>query len=321
MEKIPEIDLCKGVAIILVILGHSFILYPINLMAVEWCKYTNSILSSFHLATFFFISGFLFTFSIKKSYGKILKSKCMRLLIPYIAFAIVNLMIKICFPTLMNRKIDDIGEYVEKLLLYGGELWFVYSLFTMFFIWGFILKYFNRRAVVIIILLLYVLDSICPRMGSDIFLNGKFVHYSIFFLLGYFIGPKYLHYISRSVLFTSLMLFILFSIALLYFEFPMCIYNIYTFIGIIFCLAICYAIKSGVLHNVLSYFGKYSLQFYIFNGFMLVPTRFVLCNLLHIDNSFVIVLGVFIACIFGEFLIIEFLKRIKLARYVFSIPT
>lgn len=319
--KIIQIDLCKGLAIILVILGHSFILYPINLMEISWCESLNSIISSFHLATFFFISGFLFSISIKKGYFEILKSKCYRLLIPYFAFSIVNFFIKICFPSLMNRKIDNLEEYINNLLLFGGELWFVYSLFTMFIIWGGILSFINRKYVIFLIVLLYVLDSLYPRLENNILLNGKFIHFSIFFLSGYLTLPKHFEiFKNKTVLIISISLFILFSISKLLFIFPMYIYLVYTFIGIIFVFSICYAIKPCILHKILGFFGKYSLQFYIFNGFVLVPSRFLLCNLLNIENSLAIVSGVFIICIIGEIFIIEFLRKIKLARYLFSIP-
>ncbi len=33
-----EIDILKGIAITLVVLGHSVIVYPINLHDIFWCK-------------------------------------------------------------------------------------------------------------------------------------------------------------------------------------------------------------------------------------------------------------------------------------------
>ena len=33
-----EVDVLKGIAILLVLLGHSFILYPINLLNYSWCN-------------------------------------------------------------------------------------------------------------------------------------------------------------------------------------------------------------------------------------------------------------------------------------------
>lgn len=55
-----EIDILKGIAIMLVIIGHAIILFPINLHEVNWCNSIFEFVSISHLALFFIVSRILF---------------------------------------------------------------------------------------------------------------------------------------------------------------------------------------------------------------------------------------------------------------------
>ena len=55
-----QIDALKGIAIFLVLLGHSIIYFPINLHVIPWCQWIFAMLSSFHMPLFFAISGFCY---------------------------------------------------------------------------------------------------------------------------------------------------------------------------------------------------------------------------------------------------------------------
>ena len=56
----PEIDSLKGIAIFLVVLGHSIILYPVNLHGVLWSSKLFEWVESVHMPLFFLVSGFCF---------------------------------------------------------------------------------------------------------------------------------------------------------------------------------------------------------------------------------------------------------------------
>ena len=58
MKKYYEqVDILKGIAIILVILGHAIIMFPINLRNIAWCGFTYQFIIISHLALFFIVSG------------------------------------------------------------------------------------------------------------------------------------------------------------------------------------------------------------------------------------------------------------------------
>ena len=74
-----EIDVLKGFAIFLVVLGHSIIEYPVNLHDIAPCNWLFNFVSSVHMPLFFFLSGFVFKY--RGGYGSYLGKKAKRVLI------------------------------------------------------------------------------------------------------------------------------------------------------------------------------------------------------------------------------------------------
>lgn len=182
----PELDICKGIAILLVLLWHSFIRYPINLLEHPLSQQVGHWFLPFFLAVFFVVSGFLFAQSAKKiSFLELLRKRFMRLMIPFFAFEAVNLVVKIAMPSLVNRKVESIGEYIDKLLLHGGELWFVYVLFFIFVIWGWALPRMKKSYVWMALAAVYVAHQCGLHLPNDLFLSSRVIDFSQYFLLGY----------------------------------------------------------------------------------------------------------------------------------------
>ena len=55
------------------------------------------------------------------------------------------------------------------------------------------------------------------------------------------------------------------------------------------CAKVIVVLRQGKSIRLLDECSKYSLQIYLFNGFILVVVRTVLCNFLGVQNAFVIV--------------------------------
>lgn len=51
-KRFIEIDLLRGLAIILMIMGHSFIIHPINILEVPWCSSVSHWIYTFHMELF-----------------------------------------------------------------------------------------------------------------------------------------------------------------------------------------------------------------------------------------------------------------------------
>ena len=77
-------------------------------------------------------------------------------------------------------------EYIEDMLLKGGELWFVYVLFFIFLIWPPILHRLSKKGIAGIIVILAIACQVIPGDFNDsIFLYPRILSYSVFFLAGY----------------------------------------------------------------------------------------------------------------------------------------
>lgn len=102
-KRIGWLDICKGIGIILVILGHVYSdAYPVKI----W-------IYSFHMPLFFFVSGYLKGLFKKKT---TFKEKIITLIIPYLELLIVQ----IAFYFFIERRFHAFTM---------GPIWFLLALF------------------------------------------------------------------------------------------------------------------------------------------------------------------------------------------------
>lgn len=79
VKRIEWIDLAKGMAIFLMVCGHTSI--PSSLSNWIW---------SFHMPLFFIVSGMLFSPYNYPSFADFLKKRCRTLLLPWLVFTVVT---------------------------------------------------------------------------------------------------------------------------------------------------------------------------------------------------------------------------------------
>lgn len=77
-KRVEWIDVCKGLGIILVVLGHT----PIPM-------FLGDLIFSFHMPLFFFLSGYLFQSNKYKNFFSFFKRKVHTILVPYAFFATI----------------------------------------------------------------------------------------------------------------------------------------------------------------------------------------------------------------------------------------
>ncbi|HEX3046184.1 MAG TPA: acyltransferase family protein [Bacillota bacterium] len=98
-EKYNFIDLLKGIGIFLVVWGHT--MFPRSVL-----------IYSFHMPLFFFISGFLYK---NKPLKDFLRSKIIRLYVPYIVFTILSWTFYLIMLGLQERQ-DLIDAHLPKII-------------------------------------------------------------------------------------------------------------------------------------------------------------------------------------------------------------
>lgn len=119
MERLVYIDILKGIAIILVVMGHMFVPYTDYLQSP-----VNQMIYSVHMPLFIFLSGLVFRLSqSKKVIRTTIIKRVLSLLLPFFCFSAVY-----CF----SKNIS----YIDMLLkneLHNGY-WFTLVLFEIILI-------------------------------------------------------------------------------------------------------------------------------------------------------------------------------------------
>lgn len=216
MNRINWIDELKGFILILVCLGHTHISIPfvggVDLIAI--CQ-------AFHMSTFFFLSGILFSTSRYSTINSYIMSKTKVLLIPYVLLALLFSFLdpRLYDLSLMERQsylnpyclaldihsnsdfliMELISIFYHGVPITGGPLWFVLALFfvsVLFFIIHHMLKG-NTKGIIIYAVfclitgwLLNLYNLILPLGFSTVFTA------SFFFALGY-LAKKIIKYMTE----------------------------------------------------------------------------------------------------------------------------
>lgn len=295
MKHYREIDILRGIAIIMVFLGHAVIVYPINLENVAWCRGLVAFISTVHMPLFFVVAGFCF--HQKNTYGDMVQKKIQRLLIPYTAFNLMDMCCRLAFSKLVNRPCG-IRESLIKIVLHGGEYWFLYVLFIMCILWGLFQGWVRKRIWLQVIVGIGAIALNMLPVSSDIFKVDSLCKYFIFFYAGFLIQiyfeifPEWKKILDNTgVLIIGClawgMVFVAWYICKVTFIPQLCVSVIGIFVCVVFAIKIC-NIRPGL---VLADIGKYSLQLYLLDGYFLGVSRTVLVQVLACTNPLVIVAG------------------------------
>lgn len=221
-ERIRFIDISRGIAIILIVLGH-IIVYS------EHCREIYKFLYSFHISLFFIISGY--TFKIPKDYGFFIKNKFLRIMVPYFLWSILFLIPYIIFGQTLGLKSASSSSFniliQLKNIIYGNgnnfalkqnsSLWFFPALFTMEIIFAFILRLLdkNKKNIVDILfgLFLFIIGYISTLLLNKVYLPwgiNTTLQFGIFFYFGYLIKKmsilKIKEKINLNIIFVCLIL-------------------------------------------------------------------------------------------------------------------
>lgn len=141
-----QIDVCKGIGIILMLIGHSAVLMG------NWSNLLFKIIYSFHMPLFFIISGYFFK---PLSFKDNVKKSGRRLLIPYLFASLISiLLVWIIFPANVFSLIKGVfvgalGNYNSTINFWpyqAGAVWFLLALFVCKIVFGFL---YNNSSLVL----------------------------------------------------------------------------------------------------------------------------------------------------------------------------
>ena len=315
-----SLDLGKGLAILFVYLGHSILYHPIQMGSMyPWCHTLAQFIISFNMPMFFIISGYLFS-KTRKSTRELYKRKTVRIFVPYIFTMVILVCVKLVIPASMtynHASQDGIRSLIINVLLYGGDRWFVYTLYIIFLLLIPVRSYLiNKKLDVVLMLVLigvYFLDFM-----PNIFALQKVFHYMVFFVAGYALNEYYLGIKQMALKYWWIIYagFIVVHIVLIetLSMMPFIFRFVLPFNGSLAVMTIAFQLEKVIdnskIAQYIEYCGKYSLQFYLFT-FCYPLIRWGIVSLLQITNPFVILISVFVLQLITSTIIIEVTRRIK----------
>jgi fucose 4-O-acetylase-like acetyltransferase len=141
-QRLPELDLAKGLAIFLVVLGHIGSRTPPQ--GNEWFAVLTRLIYEFHMPFFMFLSGAVFQITFKPNLGfsgagKYLRSRAARLLPAFFLFALFVWGAKLVaarFIFVDNTRGADLTEllyiFIRPTESVAVSLWYIYVLLQLY---------------------------------------------------------------------------------------------------------------------------------------------------------------------------------------------
>lgn len=321
-ERSRRVDTLKGIAIFFVTLGHAIIFYPVNLHEDPACQLLFEFVSSLHMELFFLVSGYCFR--LRDGYGKFVGKKLLRLGVPYVVFNLLDMIPRQLLSSLVNRP-RPMGESLERILLRGGELWFLYALFVLFLFFPALHRFCERcpKGDLLLLAASLPLAYFSPRL-PELFLLDRVGRYLFYFTLGYvlrrregwFRGTFLPRWTAEKGLGCLGLWFALFLLGRRAPGFPLSVLTVLS--G---CLFLLWLAGRERVAGVMAGPGRYSLQIYLFNGFLLVPAREVACGLLHVESPWLIIaFNEFVTFVCAYWFTKLVVTRFRITRLVTGLP-
>lgn len=325
--RYKELDIIKGVCILLVFFQHSILYFPINFSAIfPACQKLSHIISSFFMPCFFVVSGFLFYYN-KKTADIILKDKINRLVLPYMVVCLIQLIVKLFVPTIAFGKFDTFTDYICYYLFAGGDRWFLYVLFLIFLVFIPLKVHMNNtKNIMTCICLFYFLYVLYISFFPYIYPIQKILIYGVYFAWG-FLLRKYYDKVRKHLKNSMLLYSILFLIFNLLFtdEFMYgYLHLIQPLTGTLWLFSIVLYLmdnRNRIMekwHSIVSYFGRYSLQYYIMTGFVLTPARIIMVTILHQESPLIVIPCVFVIQMCFAVMGVKLFERFSITRRLFG---
>ena len=320
--RIEEIDILKGLSIIVIALMHSFPTFTDAHIGTPF-QYLYKATHASVIPLFFFLSGLFAVKCLDMTSAKDkldgIKSRAVRLMIPYFVWGVLFIPLKLVFAKFAKNGLD-LSELYTIFLGNNpcGQLWCLYALFLYFvFVTLFVTRK-NLKIVLPFTLVPLILSGyVLVNFSGSAWFNICFLLF--FFCFGMFMAEGLEQFLKTMKLWLALMSAVVYGIALYF----VCngfgsglVYPVFRFIlsfaGIYIALYVATVIYRFAgktkFAAVLGEFGRYSMDIYVFHSPIGVVLRTVLIGFLDINriaySAIYIVVGVA-----GSYLISRFVVR------------
>lgn len=297
-----ELNIFRGIVIIWVVIGHSFVGDD------TFFGHLNTYAYTFHMSSFFILSGILFAPKLEKISGfkdgvSVAFGRFKRLIIPYLFFTLVSYILKIFFNEYAYNE-QSYGWNIVHDVLFGvnnpnGGIWFLHNLFILS-LFAIILKFIPSVVMLLLSSVLYAVNFFI-NINSDF---SSLIGSAPFFFFGIFVSSYYdkisqyilslmespkkkLIYFSCVAL--ALLSFAVFSVYVDYslskitpaFKLIPCIVNILFWYVLSVCLT-----STEKLKKPINCIGNYGMDIYMIGYYIQISIRVILGSILGIPYIF-----------------------------------
>ena len=318
MSKVRNnsIDVAKGLGIILVVIGHVMSPVMSGHSVIEWLY---SVIYTFHMPLFFFVSGYVAKKLITKPIAKIelLKQRLIRLMVPYCVWAAIYLPMKI----VMAEHVRFSDEYKWYSFFLGnnpdGQLWFLYVLFV---ISVFMILFVTKKNITAFTILFMIGSFLAPLIPYSIGFTSITLTFSLYQIGFFFLGTLTAVKLDYNKVTTNTTAFIVSTVVLIAYSAVLWIQKddvwflqaTVAFCAVYICLYLSSLIAKTKAKAPFISLGKKSMEIYLLHGPLLVAGRIVLPKILH--NTYVYILILSIVSIAISLIISLVINKVKIAR-------
>ena len=188
-RRVSEIDTAKGIGIALVVFGHM-VARDVKPLGNDWWIVWHEHLYSFHMAFFFFLSGYVFFLQPSDQWAGRLHKSAAKLLPAYVLFSLIVYLAKAATVHVLHvdRPVRNLSHEVLLMLAYPTEgfaqfLWFIVTLLMIMALMTALRSWIIRHlaAALVFFFALHVL-SVADHV-TDFLALQQLTRYAIFFLL------------------------------------------------------------------------------------------------------------------------------------------
>ena len=277
-KKIEWLAVLQGFSMLLVVIGHVSLTNQPGDPSTPIATGIERTIYTFHMPLFIFISGWLFHYtciSRGKAYKDMLMSKTKRLVVPFFAFTLATMALKMAFPQLMHRVVD-MNEIIDTFILFKsnplGEMWFIVVLFELMLLYS-LYRILTKNKI---------LSAIC--LGGAILINLSSISISYFnigrvtYMLPFFVAGilccKYEWQKYLNNLWTLMIMAILFATFNVIGILPKSADIIIVSTGIAFSISLCQMMAKFV-PQLFRTFRDYTFQIFLMGIFFQMAIRWI----------------------------------------------
>jgi fucose 4-O-acetylase-like acetyltransferase len=270
-SRIFEIDRAKGLAILLVVIGHVEGRTPLH--GADWYGVMKQWIYLFHMPFFMFLSGFIMEYTYKpvttaSGYFKFVRGKFIRLMPAFFAVAGLIVLGKTIAAHLIH--VDNVPQgiwsglidiVVRPVYSSASALWYIYVLFIYYFLFPILKRVSGGEPW--LILSIGVVAYVFHADVTSLFALNRVAYYMLFLMIGIILASHFTAFTRGLDKFgwVALGLFIVLSLFHPMLPYPKLV------LGLVSIPALIFFIRLPVIRNseVLLAWGKYVFVIYLLN--------------------------------------------------------